>query len=194
MKKTVFLAAAVCLLFAVSAFAQSKTDFSGNWTLDVGKSKIKNVESGSMTVTQTDKDITYKSEIKRAPRPEGAGGGNGGAMAQGNGGGGGRGMGGGRGGMGGGSQTMTYTLDGKETSMEMPGPQGMTTTAKLKSKWDGDKLKLTSTRSFDTPNGEMTVFVKDTWEMVDGGKVLKVTRETESPRGSQTSEFYYTKN
>lgn len=186
MKKSIILAAVACLLFAAaSAFAQSNTNFSGDWTLDV--SKTKNFESGSMTVTQTDKDITYKTDLKRAPRPGGAGGG---GMGQGNGGGG-RGMGGM---MGGGNQTMTYTLDGKETSMEVPGPQGATTTAKLKSKWDGGKLKLTSTSSFNTQMGEITVTRKETWELTDGGKGLKITRETETPRGTQTAEFYYTKN
>lgn len=184
MKKTVFLAAAFCLLFAVSAFAQSKTNFSGDWTLDVSKSKVNNIESGSMTVTQTDKDITYKSEIKRAPRPEGAGGGNGG---------GGRGM-GAMGGGGGGNQSYTYTLDGKEVSSDIATPQGMTYKSKLKSSWDGSKLNLISVRAFNTQDGERTSTQKETWELADGGKTMKVHRETETQRGTQTSDFYYTKN
>lgn len=183
MKKSAILAAVACLLLAAaSAFAQSKTDFSGNWTLDV--SKTKNFESGSMTVTQTDKDITYKTDLKRAPRPEGAGGGGQGM-------GGGRGMGGGMG-MGG-NQPVTFTLDGKEASMDMPGPQGMTVPTKMQAKWDSDKLKFTTKRTFNTPNGEMTATTKDTWELIDGGKTLKISRESENPRGTQTSEFYYTK-
>lgn len=181
MKKTVILAAVACLLLAAaSAFAQTKTDFSGNWTLDVSKSKVNNIESGSLSVTQTDKDITYKSEIKRALRPDGAGGGNGG------------GMGGGRG-MGGGNQAVTYMLDGKETSSQF-GSGDRTGTAKMQAKWDGGKLNLTSVRTFTGQNGEVTTTLKETWEPVDGGKALKVSRETESPRGTQTSEFYYTKN
>jgi hypothetical protein len=182
MKRTAFLMAVACLLLsAVAAFAQTKTDFSGDWTLDVSKSKLderQRIESGTMKVTQTDKDITFLTDFKRAPRPEAAGGGNGGGM--------------GRGGMMGGSQSVTYTLDGKETTSAIGGGQ-MTGSAKMQSKWDGGKLMLTSVRTFNTPNGEMTSTLKETWEIVDGGKALKVTRISESPRGNQTSEFYYTK-
>lgn len=175
MTRTVILAAAACLLLAAaSAFAQTKTDFSGDWTLDMSKSKINNVESGSMNVTQNDNAITFKIDFKRAQQSEGGGG-----------------M--GRGGMMGGNQAMTYSLDGKETSMEVPGPQGTTATAKLKSKWDGAKLKLTSTRSFNTQMGEITVTTKETWELLDGGKALKIIRDMETPRGTQTNEFYYTR-
>ena len=183
MKQRMILMAVACLLLsAVAAFAQSKPDFSGEWTLDVSKSKVNNIESGTMTVTQTDKDITFKTDFKRAPRPEGdsAGGGNGGGMRAG----GGRGM--------GGNQPITYTLDGKEVTREIGGGQ-MTGTAKMKADWDGAKLNFTSIRTFNTPNGEVTSTLKETWELVDGGKALKVTRVTESPRGTQNSEFYYTK-
>ena len=186
MKQRLFLPVlALVFLSAVAAFAQTKTDFSGNWTLDVSKSKLDErmrIESGTMNVTQTDKDITFKTDFKRTPRPEGAGG-NGGGQ------GGGRGMGGG---MPGGNQPSTYTLDGKETTTEIGGGQ-MTGTAKMKSSWDGSKLNLTSVRTFNTQMGEMTATQKETWELVDGGKALKVSRSTESPRGNQSSEFYYTK-
>lgn len=188
MKQKMILMAVACLLLsAMAVFAQTKTDFSGEWTLDVSKSKVNNIESGTMTVTQTDKDITFKTDIKRAPRPEGAAGG-----AGGNGGGGGGNRGGGGGMMGGGNQPIVYTLDGKETTTQI-GSGDRTGTAKMQSAWDGGKLKLTSVRTFNTPNGEMTVTTKETWELVDGGKALKVSRETESARGNQSSEFYYTK-
>lgn len=184
MKQRLFLPVlALVLLSSVAAFAQTKTDFSGNWTLDVSKSKLDErarIESGTMSVTQTDKDITFKNDFKRTPRPEGAGGGNGGGQ------GGGRGMGGGA------NQPSTYTLDGKETTSEIGGGQ-MSGTAKMKSAWDGSKLNLTSVRTFNTQMGEMTVTQKETWEMVDGGKALKVSRTTESPRGNQSQEFYFTK-
>jgi hypothetical protein len=184
-QKTILMAVACLLLSAVAAFAQSKTDFSGEWTLDVSKSKLPEmmrIEGGTIKVTQTDKDISYITDFKRTPRPEGAAGG-------GQGGGGGRGMGGGTAA----PQIVKYTLDGKETTVETPGPQGTTIPAKLTSSWDGGKLKLTSVRTFNTPNGEMTATQKETWEVVDGGKGLKVVRETESPRGNQTAEFYYAK-
>ena len=185
MKQRMILMAVTCVLMsAIAAFAQTKTDFSGDWTLDVSKSKLpemNRIESGTMKVTQTDKNITVVTDFKRAPRPEGAGGGNGGTRQGGA----------GRGGMMGGSGTTTYTLDGKETSAEAGGQMGGT--IKLKSGWDGAKLKLTSTRSINTQMGEMTITTKETWEIVDGGKALKLTREMETPRGSQTSEMYFTK-
>lgn len=186
---------AFVLLSAVAAFAQTKTDFSGNWTLDTSKSKLderQRIESGTMNVTQTDKDVTFKTDFKRTPRPDNGGG----AMAQGGGQGSGGGM--GRGGMGGGAmagggnQATTYTLDGKETTSQF-GSGDRTGTAKMQTKWDGSKLNFSSVRTFTTPNGDVSTTLKETWELVDGGKVLKIHRETESPRGTQTSDYYYTK-
>ncbi|MGI8470264.1 MAG: hypothetical protein ACR2N3_17630 [Pyrinomonadaceae bacterium] len=187
MKQKVFLMAALCVLFsAAAAFAQTKTDFSGNWTLDVSKSKLderQRIESGTMNVTQTANDITFKTDFKRTPRPDSGGG---------NGQGGGNGM--GRGGMmgGGANQPVTYTLDGKEMTSQA-GSTDRPSTAKMQAKWDGGKLNLTSVRTFTTPNGDVSTTLKETWELADGGKTLKVHRETESPRGTQTSDFYYTR-
>lgn len=201
MKQRTILMAMACLLFsAAAAFAQTKTDFSGVWTLDVSKSKLDErarIESGTMTVTQTSDKLTVESNFKRTPRPDNnnAGGGNantgGTGMGQGNGGGMRAGGGAGRGGMGGG-QPVTYTLDGKETTSEVGGGQ-MTGTVKMQAAFDGSKLNLTSARSFTTQNGEVTMTTKETWETVDGGKALKVTRSIESPRGTQTSEMYFTR-
>jgi hypothetical protein len=183
MKKTFFLATLVCLL-AVSAFAQDKkaTDFSGSWTLDVSKSKLderSRIESMTMTVTQTDKDIKVETATKRTPPPEGAGGGQGGGMRRG-------------GGFGGGDGATTYTLDGKETSLEEEGRMGKTA-VKLKAELDGGKLKLSSVRTFNTPNGEMTMTVKEAWSLSEDGKTLTVKRDMETPRGTNSSEMVFTK-
>ncbi len=192
MKKTIFLTAIFCLL-AISALAQDKkADFSGNWTLDVSKSKLDErmrVESMTMTVAQTDKDIKVETVTKRMPPPDGAVQGGGGQ-----GGGNGRGGGMGRGGMGGGDMTTTYTLDGKESSMEVEGPQGKMP-VKLKAEVEKDgKLKLSSTRTFSTQMGEMSMTTKETWTLSDEGKTLTVKRSTETPRGANTSEMVFTKN
>jgi TonB family protein len=186
MKKISMLAAFFCLLFlgASATFAQNKaTNFAGNWELDLTKSKLPErmrVESMTMNVTQTDKELKVETNTKRPAPPEGAGGG--GGMGRG-------------GGMGGGSGTVSYSLDEKETMAKAEGSGGMpasTTTLKAMKEKDG-KLKLTSSRSFETPNGAMTVTTTETWELVDGGKGLKVTRNTESTRGTQTTEMYFTK-
>jgi hypothetical protein len=190
MKKTIFLAAFVCLT-AISAFAQDNkkaADFSGSWTLDVSKSKLDErarIESMTMTVTQTDKDIKIETATKRLPPPEGAGGGGGqgGGMGRG-------GM--GRGGFGGGDGTTTYTLDGKETSIEADGPMGKIP-VKLKAELEAGKLKLSSSRTFNTQMGEVTMTTKETWTLSDDGKTLTVKRDTESPRGTNSSEMVFTK-
>ncbi len=41
--------------------------------------------------------------------------------------------------------------------------------------------------------GAMTVKTVEVWELLDNGKTLKITRETETPRGSQSAELYFTK-
>jgi hypothetical protein len=198
MKKLILFSALLCLL-SLSAFAQGKTtDFSGEWTLDKAKStlpdRMKNIESMTLTVTQTDKEIKVASATKRGAPMGGPGAG--GPPPQGGGGGGDRPMGGGgRGGMGGGmggDQTLTYALDGKETSSEAAGPGGNPSTVKLIAKADGAKLNLTNSRAFTTQMGEMKITTKETWELQADGS-LKVKRDTESMQGTQTAELVFTK-
>jgi hypothetical protein len=184
MKKTIFLTAMLCLL-AISAFAQNKNtkDFSGNWTLDAAKSKLDErarIESMTLNVSQTEKELKVETAVRRAPRPEGE---TGGGQARG-------GMGGGRMGGGfGGDGTAVYSLDGKETNAT--GQNGGTST--LKAAFAGDKLNLTTTRKINSPMGEATIVTKETWELLDGGKTLKVFRESETPRGKSSTEMVFTK-
>ena len=91
-----------------------------------------------------------------------------------------------------GTQTVTYSLDGKETKMETPGIPNAGETLKAKVEKDG-KLKLSNSRTVNGQQGEMTLTTKETWELMDGGKTLKITRDRESPRGKETSEMYFTK-
>ncbi len=181
MKKALFLTAFVCLL-AVSAFAQDnkKTDFSGSWTLDASKSKLgerARIESMTMTVTQTDKDIKVETATKRLPPPAGAmqdGGGQGGGMRR------------------GGDGTSVYSLDGKETTTETEGQMGKSL-VKQKAELDGGKLKLSSTRIFNTQMGEVSINTKEIWTLSDDGKTLTVKRDMETPRGTNSSEMVFTK-
>lgn len=181
MKRTIFLAAFVCLL-AVSAFAQDKkaTDFSGGWTLDVSRSKLgerARIESMTMTVAQTDKDIKIETATKRLQPADAAGG---------------MGRGGMRGGFGG-DINFTYTLDGKETTVTQETQMGAIP-VKLKAEPGGDgTLKLSSSRTLNTPNGEITMTTKETWTLSEDGKTLTVKRDTETPRGTNSSEMVFTK-
>lgn len=192
MKKRLVLAAMAMFIFAVAASAQT-SDYSGTWELDKTASKLddrsKSIESMTVTITQTDKDITVRSETKRGAPPEGAGmGGNGGGRPAGMGGGMGR-MGGG---MMGGDSSTTYTLDGKETKTEQQGPNGAMPVS-LKARSDGGKLKLSRESSFSGPMGEVTISTKDTLSLSADGKVLTIQREQSTPRGTQSNTFVLNK-
>lgn len=187
MKMKIVLTAIFTLVCAVAAVsAQDKmTDFSGKWNLDASKSKLDErmrIESMTLDVTQTDKEIKIETKTKRAPRPDGemSGGGQG------------RGM--GRGGFGGGGDgTTVYSLDGKETKSEQETAMGkIPVIFKAKMEKDG-KLKLSSSRTFSGQMGEMTVTSKETWWLSDDGKTLTVKREMETPRGTNSSELVFTK-
>lgn len=200
MKKTIFLAAAFAL-FALSAVAQDKAaNFSGTWTLDVSKSKLSDrmpIESHTLTVTQTDKDIKIETATRRPPpptdapqgdRPSAGNGTGGGHMGQ---------MGGGqgRGGFGGpmsGDGTTTYSLDGKETKMDFSSPMG-TMPLTLKAKFDGGKLKLSREMTISGPMGDRTMTSKETWELSADGNTLTVNVERSTPRGNEMATKVFTK-
>lgn len=182
-KNLLFTAVAVLFAMSVSVSAQKSGSFSGTWTLDVSKSKLgdrNNIESQTLTVAQTDKDIRVAAQTKRSAPPAGApgGGGGGGRM-------------GGPGGPGGESST-TYNLDGKEVTIEQETPMGKVP-VKMSGKADGAKLKLASSRTFNGPNGEITTTTKETWSLSDDGNTLTVEREMTSPRGTNSTTSVYTR-
>ena len=205
----------VLLASAWIASAASPANFSGTWVLDKARSEglppqMENIESYTMVVTQDDRQLTVENKISGGGRPRGEDGGPGGqggrrrpdgATGQGGAGGEGRpprpdGQGGGRGGRGGfgmGMGTATYKLDGSEIKTESAGGRGGAAT--LKAQWaDGGKaLNLTTTRSFNFQGNETTRTTSDRWELSEGGKVLKVKRTSDSPRGTQESTLVFTK-
>jgi len=168
----------VFCMSVVAASAQKAADFSGKWNLEVAKSKLgdrNNIESQTLTVTQTPGEIKIETTTKRAAPPAGAP----------TGGGGGRGM-------GGGDMPMTYALDGKETKTERQGPNGAIPVL-LKAKPEGNKLLLSQSMTFSTPNGDITATTKETWELGADGKSLTVTTERTSPRGTDTTTKVFVK-
>ncbi|MCA1625799.1 MAG: energy transducer TonB [Acidobacteria bacterium] len=185
MKKASVLSAIFCLLFAATVFAQEKTaNFAGNWELDVSKSKLDErmrVKSMTMKVAQTDKELKIENTLMRLAPPAGETPNGADGMR--------------RGGrmMGDGAQGATYNLEGKETTAEIgDGRMGGTTTFKTSIE-NGGKLKLTSVRKINAPTGDFTFTTTETWELQDEGKTLKIVREAETRRGTQTSEMYFTK-
>lgn len=185
MKNLAILFAFVCL-FAISATAQTKkADYSGEWMLDASKSNLgerSRIEAMTMKVTQSEKELKVETATKRAAPPEGAPAGGGG-----NRGGAGGGM---RGGFGGGDGATVYSLEGKETTAE----GAMGGQAKLKANFEKDaKLNLSRTQTIDSPNGQATISIKETWELSADGKTLTVKRDVESPRGTNSTEMVFTK-
>lgn len=183
MKKIFFLAAVFCLS-AVAALGQAKpTDFSGTWILDASKSKLgerTRIESMTLTVAQTDKELKVTTETKRMAPP---------ADASPGGPGGGRGMGRGFGGDG----TIAYSLEGKETTVEIDGPNGKMP-VKYKAALEGGNATLSSTRTFSTgAMGDITVTGKDSWSLSPDGKTLTVVREQSTPRGTNSSTLVFVK-
>ena len=185
MKRNIIFAAAIALfLMAIGVSAQDKGNFGGHWELDTAKSKLDErarIQAMTLDVAQTAADIKVQSKTTLTPRPEGDTGGNGG----------GRGMGRG-GGFGGGDSAMTYTLDGKETTIQQEGPMGQVPVT-LKAKLEGSKLNLSSSRTFNGPNGEVSVSTKETWTLSDDGKTLTVHREQTSPRGTSSYDLVFAK-
>lgn len=183
-------------MMAMAAFAQGNANYSGTWKLDAEKSTFAGparVDSMTLTVAQTAKDIRVDSESKRTPREVAAPAGAPGAPATPGGGQRRGGMGRGMGGFGTSDGSVTYSLEGKETKIEMEGPNGkIPVIYKAALEADGT-LKLSNSRSFAGPMGEITSTTKETWKLSADGRTLTVERETATPRGSQTSKLTFVK-
>lgn len=185
MKKNFVFAAILSLcVCAVAASAQDKmakpANFSGTWTLDVSKSKLGDrnmIESQTLAVVHTEKEIKVTPTTKRMSPPAGAPAGGGGRMS---------------GGMGGGDTTTTYTLDGKETTVEMDTQMGKVP-VKYTGKMGDGKLWLGSSRTMNTQMGEMTMTSKETWSLSADGNTLTIDGESTSPRGTNSTQKVFTK-
>ncbi len=175
MKKITVLAAIFCLCFqAVVAVFAATPNFAGNWELDVSRSKLPEtmqIESMTLTVVQTEKELSVQTATKRAR------GGMGNPMRRGD-----------------GNQTVIYSLEGKEINAEIgSGAMAGRETRRASVTSDG-KLSLTLMRNFNRETGgAITLKTNDTWELMDEGKTLKVIRYMETPRGATNAELYFTK-
>jgi hypothetical protein len=175
------------LVFALAAHAAAP-NFAGTWTLDKSKSqglsqRVQNAESVSWVITQTDKEITVEEKIQGGGGPP--------AGAPGAGGPPGGGPGGGRGGMMGAMGPRSYNLDGSETTGEA-GRGKFARKATLSS--DGKTLELVNKNMFTGQDGnEITVTSTDKLSLSGDGKVLTVSRHSETPRGAQDSTLVFNK-
>ncbi len=185
MKKFLFLFVIVGL-FALSVLAQGNTNFAGEWTLDTSKldeQRAARIESQTLKVEQTDQEVKATTTTVRKAPPAGGGGGVGGGFGGGQ----------GRGGFGGGGDgTATYKLDGSEVTTERDTPNGKIPT-KTTAKIEDGKLKISSSTTFNGPNGEMTIASKSAWEVSADGKTLTVKTTRNTQNGEVTTESVYTK-
>lgn len=175
------------LVIALAVHAAAPANFAGTWTLDKAKSqglnpRMQNAESVSWVIAQTEKDITIEEKITGANPPAG-GAPSGGPPGGGPGGGGGRGM----GGFGG---PRTFALDGSETSADM-GRGKVVRKAAVSA--DGKTIDLTSKATFQGPDGEIVSTTTEKLVLSGDGKMLTVTRHSESPRGAQDSTLVFNK-
>ena len=131
----------------------------------------------TMTVAQMGNDLKVTTETKRQALPADAAGGGGGGR---------RGFGGG------GDGATTYSLDGKETTTTRETQMGSVPT-KHTATIDGGHVKISSSTTFNGPNGEVTMTSKETWSMSDDGKTLTVERASTSPRGTNSSTMVFVK-
>jgi len=176
------------LMFTLAVHAAAPANFAGTWTLDKSKSqglsqRMQGAESVTWTITQTDKTITVEEKVTGGGQMAGGppGGAPAGAPPQGGGPGG-----GGRGGMGG---PRTFNLDGSETTVDT----GRGKVAR-KATLSGSGLELVSKTTFQGQDGnEVTATTTEKLALSGDGKVLTVTRHSESPRGQQDSTYVFTK-
>lgn len=77
-----------------------------------------------------------------------------------------------------------YTTDGKEATIKMRNRE-----AKVKAKWDGNKLKVNSKSEFN--GNEFTQ--EETWTLSEDGKTLTIDNAIKAPQGEFTTKSVFTK-
>jgi hypothetical protein len=194
MKKICNLTLALGFLLAALAFsatAQTPAKFAGNWILDKTKTKNlpKEVNNLTMKIEQDSKQIHIQAKLDGEIKMPGFGGGmqsggseppafNGRMALRMN------------------AANAVYDLDGKETTVDIKQGEETAGTASLKTKWekDGKVLQLISIRKMKRGDRSFTITVKEKWELLDDGKILKVKRSAESPIGSDSIDLIFTKD
>jgi hypothetical protein len=182
MKRFGLAAALLAALALIALAAVPPSNFGGAWALDKSKSQglPPRMQDADVTwvITQTDNQITIKQKVS-------------GGQMSGQNTGGGPGAGSGRGaGMGG---PRTYQLDGSESTVEGGGPMGGKSTLKAGWSSDGNTLELSSKSVRNFQGNEVTITSTDKLQLSADGKVLTVTRHSESPRGTQDLTLVFNK-
>ncbi|HEY7543995.1 MAG TPA: hypothetical protein VID27_03890 [Blastocatellia bacterium] len=167
MKRFLLTGIAVMLSLVVAVAANmAGTNFAGTWALDKAKSEGLPQQMADVQITWiiTQDDKQISIQAKRNPP---------GQM---------------------GDQPPTvYTLDGSETVSDITGR--MTGKAKRKAKWlDGGKiLELNQVSDLEFQGNAFQATQTDHLELAEGGKVLKVHRVGENPRGKTDIKYVFNK-
>jgi len=77
-----------------------------------------------------------------------------------------------------------YTTDGKEATIQVRGRE-----AKVKAKWDGNKLTVNTKSEFQG----MEVGQKEIWILSEDGKTLTIENAISTPQGDFTTKSVFTK-
>ncbi len=189
MKKLSLLAVFFCLFLACAAFSQTdKTElknFAGTWEFDAAKSKLPAdliIESGVLTVEQTKKKLTVTLELNRErrfrqPTPGEDDGAMGRSVPAGNG-------------------TIVYRLSGSEIAAGTAPPDEILRVSPVTHRAEIDSsgnLILTAIGKYEPQSNGLDFKVVENWEMLDDGETLKIRRDTETARETQTAEMYFTR-
>lgn len=172
--RKILLLSGLFFLLSIYTVAQSKPDYSGDWTLNKEKSVLDSrqlIDTVTLKVTQTEKDLTVDRKTVRTPPPE-----NSKIMVS------------------GGSGTAVYPLDGKEMTIERESFRGkIPTTIKGEILANG-KLSLNSSFMGLFNNVEGLSKNNQIWELSDNGKTLKIMQTNSTPLGETKTEMIFTKN
>ncbi|MEW6207120.1 MAG: hypothetical protein AB1631_02050 [Acidobacteriota bacterium] len=166
MKRFLLTIAAMLSMVVGLAANTAGTNFAGTWALDKAKSEglPQQMADADFTWIITQDDKQIKIEVKRTPE---------GRMGP--------------------AQPVVYNLDGSETTAEITGR--MSGKAKRKAKWlDGGKiLELGQVSDLEFQGNAFQSTQTDHLELAEGGKMLKVHRTGENPRGKQDYKMVFNK-
>jgi hypothetical protein len=171
MKNKLIIGIIALAVFALSAgiVAAAKANFSGTWTLDVGKSEgLPPGMTSTMTVTQTGDRVGVEAKLKMGEGEER-------------------------------TIKDVFVLDGKETDFTPPfigGNSASVKRAKRTSKWtaDGNGFEVTEEAVLNAPDGsEDTIKATRRWSLSADGKTVTVEGTMQAPNGTTKTKRVFVK-
>jgi hypothetical protein len=164
-RTTLMVGVIAALMFSLPANAAAPTNFAGTWVLD--KSKTQNLPRQWENATSVTMEIKQdEKQITIETKAEGS------QFP---------------------SQPMSYNFDGSESIVEMQGRRPGKATLKALWSKDGNTLELSRKQSGEFNGNAVTIANTEKLTLTEEGKVLKIARTNESPRGTQESTLIFNK-